>query len=87
MIKKGADINALDNDDRTPLDIAKELNRQNVIDLLSTGHKKGNWISIFQKPPLTREERSYFNIIFFILAHLICEGITFFALLPCINIY
>lgn len=84
LIKKGADLTIKDNKGRTALDIAEELNRANVKTLLNNVNPSITTL-FFKQPLLTKHEKSYFNVILFILLHLIFESLVFIFLIPAIN--
>ena len=82
MIYKGADLTALDKKGRTPLKLAMENNKKNIVEMLS--NKQITEETIFSTPPFTNKlGNSYFNVIFFIALHVAAESIVFFMLLPC----
>jgi len=82
LIYKGANLTALDKKGRTPLKLAIENNKKNIVDMLSNKHLIDE--TIFTTPPFTNKlGNSYFNVIFFIALHVAAESIVFFFLLPC----
>ncbi len=81
MIYKGANLAEVDNKGRTPLQIAIENEKKNIVDMLSY-NANSDGISLL--PPLTKSNKSFFNVSLFFILHVCLEGLAFFTLLPCI---
>ena len=69
-----------DNRNRTPLMLAVEKNKYNVVTMLK---ETTNCQFCVLKTPLEKIERNNINIVAFFLLHFIFETFTFFVLLPC----
>lgn len=82
LIQFGADKKLKDNSGRTPYDLAKERNKFAVLDLLQDNSSLAtNFLCLEQ--PIKKSDKSNNNIIYFILMHLIIEGIAYVTVLPC----
>lgn len=81
---KGARLDIKDMKGRTPVELAVENKSRNVLEMLQ---RKTGCNDIITKPPLTKVENTYFNLIFFIAIHITAVLISIVFLLPCIFIY
>ena len=81
LLLKGADLELKNNKGQTALEFAEENNRTNMVKLLMSS-KQNVCTDSFITPPLTKKDNSFFNVVFFIAIHIICETIGYFILLP-----
>ena len=82
LIQYGANIEIRDKKGRSPYDIAVEKNKNTIIELLKEADNSCCEISLL-KPNVRRIEKNYFNLIFFILIHLLVQISSLFIVLPC----
>lgn len=86
MIKKllqyDANKEIRDNKGRTPLDLAVEKNKTNIIELIKYSSNMCCSISVF-RPGLKKVEKSYLNVLLFIFLHITFQISTIAIVLPC----
>jgi len=71
---------------RTPLQLALENDKKNIVEMLSNIHKQDQ-ITLTTPPFTNQSGNCYFNVVLFVILHLVCGSLVLFILLPCKNIY
>ena len=83
LVRFGADKNAKDNNDNTPLELAEIKKKKNVVKILKKEKKICKCIII--KPPVQKIEKSYANIILFFILYGFSLTANIIILMPFIN--
>jgi ankyrin repeat protein len=83
LIQYGADVNLKDNKDRTPLDLAVEKNKRNIIELLNDSMSSECCQVNFAKRGVRKTTKNHYNLFFFIAIHLLVQAGVGIIILPC----
>jgi len=79
LVQRGANINIKDSKNRTAFDLAVEKNKVQIVEMLK--EVEGCQLCICHNP-VQKTDRSNFNVVLFIVLHLVIEGAVFCLLLP-----
>lgn len=85
MIFKGANRHIKDVKERTPYRLAIEKQKTSIAEMLeSDSQSVNNCCNFFVlRTGITKAEKSYFNLYFFLLIHLFSESAVFLLIIPC----
>jgi hypothetical protein len=76
----GASLTEVDDKGRTPIQLAIEKNKVNIVSMLSDRKYMERFFFV---PQLLRPENSYFNVGLFLILHICSQTICILLLLPC----